>query len=583
MADARRAALATAAGGLRFLKALYVDEEPEGWDKLPDELVGALLNAEPKSRYSYGAYTNRPLGRNTWRIMSSKNRQQLLDRVGTSQPIPSLLVDIATNNGEMVAVEQISFSKNSFFDALLRVDPMKKEEALRTNEDYQFVTQNLDLAHLRFRYAAEYEKGYMPSSGKKRSATALDLANVIPSKVDILKTSKLQSKHVHYGMFWGLDSEKFWRFDLPSTLDSLLDKLEDATKKDINKIVDESTVLLEGMPVDLSASGALEPQTQFGFQLVFRRMVKQLCETGVLPEKKLCVKPVNGMTPVEFKQTIRKEYWDSYLERKKNELNKKEPKNKSWTAATTREKTVAVESDLVLWDEKEALVLGMGPGSEKKEMFLRTPLKIEMKRIGLLTSNMNRSELTQLALQSLARKEGRRQGRQEATGMHKSKFDPEEQVFSILTDCTTLYVLCHHVNNGTYWMSRGITEPSEKAVALCWLVLVTSGASNMAASFKSSWKCAEKVKHVDTVSDPSDVSVGPSGLSADEQDHGPILLPNGRWPEEQEILDRLALRFSEYMGHYDTAALAAPRVPLQEVAPLEESTSVVRFSPSSLK
>lgn len=179
------------------------------------------------------------------------------------------------------------------------------------------------------------------------------------------------------------------------------------------------------------------------------------------------------MNSVEFEAEIREEYWKKFSAEK--------PTTK---APTTRMKTVAVASDLALWEENETFVLGEAKGAKKKEIFLRTPLNIEMKQAGLLNWKQNRSALTQLSLQALARCKSRA----EAAKDHKSMFHSEEEVFSILTDCTMLYVLRYDVKKGQYWMLRGITEPSKQAAALCW----TCAHPDMAAPFDEAWNCQEQ-------------------------------------------------------------------------------------------
>ena len=120
---------------------------------------------------------------------------------------------------ERVVLRQAAFTNADFFGDMVELDPENSEELAETNKDYATVFAQLENAHLIFRFAGEFLKGPRISRGKKRSADALGMANVNPSAFSIFNNSSLKTNNVHYGMFWGLDSQCFKRFELPCTLD----------------------------------------------------------------------------------------------------------------------------------------------------------------------------------------------------------------------------------------------------------------------------------------------------------------------------------------------------------------------------
>lgn len=101
-----------------------------------------------------------------------------------------------------------------------------------------------------------------------------------------------------------------------------------------------------------------------------------------------------------------------------------------------------------------------GAARRKQQQFIHCDLNIEMKRFRLLIGSENKSPLTQVAAESLAR---------------KSQLMDPKYLYSVLTDCCGLYALCHIVTpvgeSDMYWISRQENEPRRLVACLRWLLL----------------------------------------------------------------------------------------------------------------
>lgn len=117
-------------------------------------------------------------------------------------------------------------------------------------------------------------------------------------------------------------------------------------------------------------------------------------------------------------------------------------------------------------------------GEQQKEMFLDCKVNVEMKRWQLLANSQNKSPLTQVAAESMARHLVLKQSNKD-----------NKVLYSLLTDCMVLYGVCHEVSSNEYWISRSVSTPEEILLSICWLYLCSIG---HAESNVSKWKSVEE-------------------------------------------------------------------------------------------
>jgi hypothetical protein len=141
---------------------------------------------------------------------------------------------------------------------------------------------------------------------------------------------------------------------------------------------------------------------------------------------------------------------------------------------------LTIASDLVVWKGGLPEPEEDGEAKQQQRMFLGCNVNVEIKRFELMKDTKNRTPLTQVAAESLAR-------RKSLVATRGPKFI----LYSILTDISGLYVLWHGINNDNepvdmYWVSRQETDPERFLAIIYWLCLCSMGKST--AIFDPLWK-----------------------------------------------------------------------------------------------
>ena len=201
----------------------------------------------------------------------------------------------------------------------------------------------------------------------------------------------------------------------------------------------------------------LEPLTQLVFSAFLENLIRKMerAFTGT----KANVVPVNGMDSVNREVEVCRNYM---------EMNAK--RRRVAPRGTSKKTTLKIQSDFAIIEgrpnDTRYAAENSDVGIHQKQIFLHSKVNVEMKQWNLLYGRKNRSPLTQVAAESMVRYQELRQ--------NSPKTLPET-LFSLLTDCSTLYCVLHHVENKEYWISRSVSSPKVVLVGICWLFLSSIG------------------------------------------------------------------------------------------------------------
>eukprot|EP00978_Attheya_sp_CCMP212_P021508 scaffold62859_cov66-Attheya_sp.AAC.2 len=167
----------------------------------------------------------------------------------------------------------------------------------------------------------------------------------------------------------------------------------------------------------------------------------------LINEEKYSAQSESGMEPLRVDAVVSEEYM--------KKISKKRNRNNAVSATEKRVK-FTIQPDLVVWKGEVPNGL-VSRAADQKNVFLNCNINVEMKKYDLLKGNMNRTPLTQVVTESLARKK--------SLGLSRPT-----RLYSILTDISGLYVLWHEVKEGVerdvYWVSRQETDPERFVASL---------------------------------------------------------------------------------------------------------------------
>ena len=260
---------------------------------------------------------------------------------------------------------------------------------------------------------------------------------------------KLTAEKIHHNMFASGDlrEQQFIRFEFPEDFHQEL-------PTDFDSVVKTLTIIQHFLSV--AKPRAREPITQALFSLFMEELVSVLNATARLQDR-FChvITSVTEMQPVDVSVTISEHYMQQNAEMRELAGKPTTPNYQGgdWTTQ------MSVKSDLVVHPKTVEGGSG-GAARRKQQQFIQCDLNIEMKRFRLLIGSENKSPLTQVAAESLAR---------------KSQLADPKCLYSVLTDCCGLYALCHVITqvgeSDMYWISRQENEPRRLVAILRWLLL----------------------------------------------------------------------------------------------------------------
>jgi hypothetical protein len=282
-----------------------------------------------------------------------------------------------------------------------------------------------------------------------------------PSSCGSSVGTTLKANQIHHNMFKRgseLDQQSFVRFAFPEQ-DMIATLKLVACGHKIRSLANE----MKAIRSFLSCLSSCDEQlTQAVFKVFLTNLLGEL-----IKEEKYSAQSVSGMEPLRVDAVVSEEYMEK-ISKKRNWNNA--------VSATEKRVVLTIQSDLVVW--KGALPNGLvSSAADQKKMFLNCNINVEMKKHDLLKGKMNRTALTQVAAESLARK--------------KSLGLSRPTLYSILTDISGLYVLWHEVKKGVerdvYWVSRQETDPERFVASLYWLCLHSMD-DESAAEFDSKWE-----------------------------------------------------------------------------------------------
>lgn len=289
--------------------------------------------------------------------------------------------------------------------------------------------------------------------------------------------STLDAAKIHYNMFQDeqeLSFQRFKRFEMggnkrttqvddPNNVDDdpKARSLESLIKSHglarweakLMKFLPDALINLQHARSFLSTLKPLEPVTQMVFVAFLKDLMTKMNE-NFDKSSDAGVVGVNGMETLSCRVTISESYMQLRAQKRR----------KPHHGIKSKETTLTIKSDVVVIQGRADKYKDLSTGKQLQNLFLECKMNIEMKQWELLVSKKNKSPLTQVAAESMARY------------MTLEKDDKLPTVlFSILTDCSVLYSVYHRVQEKEYWISRSVDTAEEILVSLCWLYLGSIG------------------------------------------------------------------------------------------------------------
>lgn len=262
----------------------------------------------------------------------------------------------------------------------------------------------------------------------------------------------LTGDNVHHNMFTRGDfrEQNFIRFGFPDSFGTDLPDSYDEAAKDLTTLVDF---------LSISKPRAREDLTQALFSLFMENLVATLnTEQGLRdsPTRRRVVVPVTGMETIDVQVTIGEQYLQANEELRSLCLKRGK---KSRQVEGDWDTLLSIKSDLVVCPISAGRTGALAISQQQKQQFVGCDLHIEMKRFRLLVGSQNKSELTQVCAESLAR---------------KSTLDSPQVLYSLLTDSCGFYGVCHVVKPDgepdEYWVSRQENDPMKVVAMIRWLL-----------------------------------------------------------------------------------------------------------------
>lgn len=279
-------------------------------------------------------------------------------------------------------------------------------------------------------------------------------------------TSVLKADRIHHNMFRDKDSEincqKFKRFKIGGQLDpdlnleTLISNFGLNEQKDkLMSFLPEALANLQHARSFLARRGGsrMESLTQTVFYVFLSDLMEKM-NSSFCSQSNGNVAVVAGMDAVEVEVTVCKEYM---------RRNAKKQKLNSRCGVSSQKTKLQIKSDVVILEGRTDKYNQDSVGIQQQKVFLDSKVNIEIKEWGLLANLKNKSPMTQVAAESMAR------------SIKKNNKKNDGWLFSLLTDCMVLYCVCHNVAKQEYWISRSVQTPEEMLLSICWLHLKSIG------------------------------------------------------------------------------------------------------------
>ena len=279
-------------------------------------------------------------------------------------------------------------------------------------------------------------------------------------------TSVLKADRIHHNMFRDKNSEincqKFKRFKIGGQLDPDLN-LEtlianfglNEQKDKLMSFLPEALANLQHARSFLARRGGsrMESLTQTVFYVFLSDLMEKM-KSSFSSQSNGNVAVVTGMDAVEVEVTVCKEYM---------RRNAKKQKLNSRCGVSSQKTKLQIKSDVVILEGRTDKYNQDSVGIQQQKVFLDSKVNIEIKEWGFLANLKNKSPMTQVSAESMAR------------SIKKNSKKNDGWLFSLLTDCVVLYCVCHDVDKKNYWISRSVQTPEEMLLSICWLYLTSIG------------------------------------------------------------------------------------------------------------
>lgn len=296
----------------------------------------------------------------------------------------------------------------------------------------------------------------------------------------------LVGKNVHFMMFdEGSTKIRCYRFQFgESRLDTDVNALGDpaAVEETFCNHLDLSEDVLKKLPIHASRlemaqnvlsriDNVLEPETQALFDHVLSMMLRSLEDTN--PNGIPVIDNVTDMKDM----VVVVEVCEAYLR------GQAEAKGQPTGNIDSLRKTLTIKSDLAVSVLPASSVLPdnthsseeaekPSPGKQKWRRLLYCNYHIEMKIAHGELKHGGRQPKSQLLAESLAR-----------SLELKNLATPRKVLFSLLTDCCSLYVLVHFPDSGNAYLSRREVEPGRMVAVIAWVHLMSSQVLSDSSTF----------------------------------------------------------------------------------------------------
>jgi hypothetical protein len=323
-----------------------------------------------------------------------------------------------------------------------------------------------------------------PNGRLQKSCESLSLSSLFSTTT---VQQNLVGENVHFMMFdEGSTKIKCYRFQFgESRLDTDVNALDDpaAVEETFCNHLDLSEDVLKKLPVHASrlemAQNVLsridnvsEPETQALFDHVLSMMLRSL--QGTNPNGIPVIDNVTCMKDM----VVVVEVCEAY------HRGQAEAKGQSTGDVDSLRKTLTIKSDLAVSVLPASSMLPdnthsseqaekPSPGKQKWRRLLYCNYHIEMKIAhGELKHGGQRQAKSQLLAESLAR-----------SLELKNLATPRKVLFSLLTDCCSLYVLVHFPDSGNAYLSRREVEPGRMVAVIAWVHLMSSQVLSESSTF----------------------------------------------------------------------------------------------------
>ena len=303
-----------------------------------------------------------------------------------------------------------------------------------------------------------YKKEFLVPSRQSGAAVVSDQDDCRSSVVG----SSLKANQIHHNMFRDdseLSFQNFKRFSMggiqktadKKNLDSLIDAfgLAEVRPRLMTFFPEALTNLKHARSFLAGCDSPLEPLTQCVFYAFLTDLLTKL--NNKFEPSNACAHIVAGMTPIDHAVNVSQHYMR--LNAAKRGLR---------FSGGSKKTVLKIRSDLVIYDGPPNEHEDCAPAMQQQKYFLSCKVNIEMKKWALLANSENKSSLTEVAAESMARRLGLQDS---CPGV----------LFSLLTDGLVLYTVYHDVSENNYWISRSVNTAEEILVSICWLYLSSIG------------------------------------------------------------------------------------------------------------